>query len=90
MHLSETLGGPSSGGSDLVRTAQFAALIAGEAALYDELHKVFNADYPPTPVHEFFARLPATLHKKGFKPRYLVHITTNYDDVLERAFQTGK
>jgi SIR2-like domain len=86
-HLGMILGGPDSGSSDLVRAAQFAALIAGDAALYDELHKAFNADYPPTSVHRFFAGLPALLRSKGYQPRYLVHITTNYDDVLERAFQ---
>jgi hypothetical protein len=86
-HLTVTLGGPGSGTGDLVRVAQFAALIAGEGALYDELHKVFNADYPCTPVHRLFAGIPKLLRAKGYQPRYLVHITTNYDDVLERAFQ---
>jgi hypothetical protein len=88
-HLSLKLGGPSATLPDLGRAAQFAAVLAGDGRLYDELHDVFNADYPPAPVHNLFAALPGLLRKKGYPPRYLVHITTNYDDVLERAFQAA-
>jgi hypothetical protein len=30
------------------------------------------------------------MRNKGYNPRYLVHVTTNYDDVLERAFRDEK
>jgi SIR2-like protein len=35
------------------------------------------------------AALPATLREKGYPPRHQLIVTTNYDDLLERAFQTA-
>ena len=52
--------------------------------LYRYLHEVFDANYPPTSLHRLFARLPAVLRENG-RPQLLV-LTTNYDDLLERAF----
>jgi hypothetical protein len=51
-----------------------------------KLREVFNVDYPLTPLHEFFASLPKVLREKGSISPYQLIITTNYDDVLERAF----
>ena len=76
---------------DLLRVSQYAGLQGGEGDLYKDLHKLFNADYPPTSLHQFLASLPAALVKKGFPKRGLLVVTTNYDDLMERAFiQAGE
>jgi hypothetical protein len=78
---------------DLLRVSQYVALNAGTGALYDKLRELFNVDYPPTLLHQFFATLPKILRKKKYAyandlvRRRLVIVTTNYDDVLERAFR---
>ena len=78
---------------DLVRVSQYVALNAGTGPLYDELHNIFSAKYPPTSLHQFFARLPNELRLRGYPRtdnpfrRRLVIITTNYDDLLESAFR---
>lgn len=71
---------------DLVRVSQYVALLRGLGPLNKRLRQIFDADYPPTPLHRFFARLPAALREKGYPPYQLI-VTTNYDDVLERAFK---
>ena len=72
---------------DLLRVSQFVEIDQTEGTLYDELHELFNFDFPPTPVHEFLASFPAMRRRKGLKDRYQIILTTNYDDVLERAFR---
>ncbi len=71
---------------DLLRVSEYVALMTGSASLYDELRRLFDADYPPTPLHDFLAALPAIFRAKNLPPRYQLIVTTNYDDVLERAF----
>ena len=70
---------------DLLRVSQFVDATLGERRLYGYLHEVFDANYPPTSLHRLFARLPTTLRKQGRKQLLLV--TSNYDDLLERALQ---
>jgi hypothetical protein len=70
---------------DLLRVAQYVEVLHGDGPLYKHLHHVFGVDYPPTPLHTFLASLPATLREKQYPPHLLI-VTTNYDDVLERAF----
>ena len=74
---------------DLVRVSQYISVISGSGPLYDELHSVFDADYPPTSLHEFVAKLPALFRERGRPPRYQLIVTTNYDDMLERAFRAA-
>jgi hypothetical protein len=74
---------------DLLRVSQYVAVTTGSGPLYEELHALFDADYPPTLLHEFLATIPAVLHEKGYPLPYQLIVTTNYDDVLERAFQTA-
>ena len=33
---------------DLLRVSQYVAVMLGSGPLYDELHELFDADYPPT------------------------------------------
>ena len=48
-HLAESFGYPVSEPRELARVSPYVALMTGAAPLYDELHKLFDADYPPTP-----------------------------------------
>src|SRR3712207_6989742 len=41
---------------DLVRVSQYVSIIRGPGPLYEELRALFDADYPPTPLHLFLAR----------------------------------
>jgi len=72
---------------DLLRVAEFVALMSGSGSLYSELHRLFNADYPPNLLHNFLATLPGILRERGCPYPYQLIVTTNYDDVLERAFR---
>lgn len=69
---------------DLARVSQYLSAVEGEGALYDELHDVFDADYPPTAVHHFLAAVAARIRAE--KQEGLLCVTTNYDVCLEAAF----
>ena len=72
---------------DLVRVSQYVSLTVGAFPLYVELRRLFDGDYPPTALHRFLAHLPSILRRHHPEaPRYQLIVTTNYDDVLERAF----
>jgi hypothetical protein len=72
---------------DLVRVSQYISVMEGSGPLYRRLRRLFNADYPTTSLHQFFARLPSALKNKGYPPYPQLIVTTNYDDVMERAFR---
>lgn len=86
-YLAESFSYPDIDKWDLVRVSQYIAVMDGSGPLYEELRKLFDADYPPTTLHQFFAKLPSALRNKGYPPRYQLIVTTNYDDVMERAFR---
>jgi hypothetical protein len=71
---------------NLVRVAEYIALTVGSGPLYEALRDLFDADYPLTPLHTLLARALAILQQKGYPPLQLI-VTTNYDDLLERAFR---
>lgn len=71
---------------DLARVSQYVAAMLGEDELYEELHKIFDSDYPPTSLHHFLARL-ARYTREVTANGCMLLVTTNYDDALERAFQ---
>ena len=81
--LAEYFEYPPDDARDLVRVSQYAAVMQGLGPLYDELHEIFDADYEPSALHRFLAGFPAILRSKGYKPRYQLIVTTNYDDALE-------
>jgi len=93
-YLAKTYAYPLQEGAkpDLLRIAQYVDLVAGMDNLYGILRNIFAGEFPPTTLHKFFAALPGVLRSKGYPGstdplrRRLVVITTNYDDVLERAF----
>jgi hypothetical protein len=75
---------------DLTRIAQFIAVMGGGTGpLYKTLHPVFDRDYAVTPLHDFLARLPGTLRDAGRLRAYPLILTTNYDDLLEHAFDAA-
>jgi hypothetical protein len=76
---------------DLVRVSQYVAVTkGGTGQLYDILHQVFDHDYEPTQLHEFLAALPGVLQAKDqlLRGPPLI-LTTNYDDLLEQAFDAA-
>jgi len=62
---------------DLAKVAQYYNVVGGRDALCEELHGIFNRDYPLTSLHAFLADSVAPL----------LIVTTNYDDLIERAFR---
>jgi hypothetical protein len=78
-------GYPTDPPPELIKVAQWLYSRMGSTALYDELHRIFDHNFPPTPVHEVLAAMPAYIRENdGLE--YPLIITTNYDDALERAF----
>jgi hypothetical protein len=80
---------PDSADLELARVSQYVDAILGEGRLYDFLHTVFDANYPPTSLHRLFARVPALLRepRRPYETsgNQLLILTTNYDDLAERA-----
>lgn len=71
---------------DLIRVSQY--IDSGEhssAEMYIELNKIFAAEYEPGPVHRFLASTAALL-RENYPGQLQVILTTNYDDLLEQAF----
>ena len=69
---------------DLQWVSQYFDAVLGDKPLYKKLHEVFDARYPPSSLHRLLARLPALLRERRAEEQLLV-LTTNYDDLLERA-----
>jgi hypothetical protein len=88
-HLASSYGFPDSATSDLARVSQFVRTVAGSGPLYEELRALLNADFPPTPLHTFLALFPAFLRERGVAPKPQLIVTTNYDDVMERALDAA-
>ena len=89
-HLARLFYYPRTASLDLLRVSQWAVVKnGGTGDLYDELRKLFVGEYSPTRVHDFFAKLPAEARARGW-PACNLLVTTNYDDALERAFDSEK
>jgi len=71
---------------DLARVSQYVAALLGDGPLEEKLHDIFDADYPPTDLHRFLARLSRGTRESGEARECMLFVTTNYDDSLERAF----
>jgi hypothetical protein len=61
----------------------------GGGPLYECLHRVFDEDVEPNSLHRLLASMPARLRHADGRPRPLLMVTTNYDDLLERAFDAA-
>lgn len=84
--LAQYLGDMDPDGYELARVSQYVAALEGEPSLYEQLHDVFDADYPPTLLHRFLARLARRTREAKDVDECMLIVTTNYDDSLERAF----
>jgi hypothetical protein len=63
--------------ADLAKVASYGVESLGRVWLRDSLREVFDRDYEPCDIHAYLASIP----------RPLLIVTTNYDDLTERAFQ---
>jgi hypothetical protein len=79
-YLDRRSGFPSNAAPELTRVAQYFEGVAGRSGLDDDLHEVFGRCYEPGPLHLYLAHSACR-----------VLVTTNYDCLLEKAFeQQGK
>lgn len=89
-HLATEFKYPFAGGEDLARVSQWVAMEKSIGTLYDHLNGLFQRGYPLNSLHRFLAALPRLLKSKGYPRirdlRRFLLVTTNYDDLLERAF----
>ncbi len=76
-YLAQRTAFPQDESPDLTKVAQYYNVVGGRGALEQELHGIFDCDFPLTPLHTFLADVPAPL----------LIVTTNYDDLIERAFK---
>jgi hypothetical protein len=78
-YLAKLCNFPESERPDLTKVAQFFFATVGPDRLRDALHRVFNKDFDYGRLHKYLAGVSAS------KP--LLIVTTNYDDLIERAFR---
>lgn len=62
---------------DLAKVSSYVVDVSGRAWLREHLREVFAREYEPCDIHSYFAENSSNL----------LIITTNYDDLLEQAFQ---
>jgi SIR2-like domain len=80
---------PGENRNSLTRVAQYYALQVSAQAVFDEVRAVLDRDFPLTPVHQFLAALTTLQGGKGRLKVPPLVITTNYDDLLERAYRAA-
>jgi SIR2-like domain len=71
----------------LLEVSQYVSAATGVQSLYDYLHDVFDVNFAPTPLHELLATKPGDLRARGRLRMPPLIVTTNYDDLLERALE---
>lgn len=86
-HLARKYRLPPDEEPELARVAQYVAAERGSAKLSKELHGLFDVECSPTALHMLLARLPGIMRAQGGAYPHQLIVTTNYDDVLERAFR---
>jgi SIR2-like domain len=64
---------------DLAKVAAFYVEATERKSLTDQLHRFFDRDFDPCDIHKYLAEIPTPL----------LIVTTNYDDLTERAFTTA-
>lgn len=62
---------------DLAKVASYFVETTARSRLRQRLHDLFNRDYEPCDIHHYLAEMPAPM----------LIVTTNYDDLVERAFE---
>lgn len=63
--------------ADLAKVASFFVDTAGRKRVRERLHELFDRDFEPCDIHNYLASLSAPV----------LIVTTNYDDLTERAFK---
>lgn len=76
-HLAHMTQFPADESRDLAKVAQYYNVVGGRDLLREELHGIFDRDYALTPLHKYLAEVETPL----------LIVTTNYDDLIERAFR---
>jgi hypothetical protein len=71
---------------DLMRISQYVVLKVDKGQLVRRLRGLLDFDYPPTALHRMLAAIPAHLRARDKCSPHLLVLTTNYDDLMERAF----
>jgi len=87
--LASSFAYPSYEADDLLRVSQYVSVVAGSAALYDKLRTLLDVDAPLTAVHGVLASLPARMRHRAPETAP-VFMTTNFDDMLERALDQAR
>lgn len=64
--------------SDLAKVSSYFVETTARRRLRDRLHEIFDREFTVGDLHAFLAEIPAPL----------LIVTTNYDDLAERAFET--
>lgn len=80
MSLAEEVGAPDVSDLDVRKLASYFEVKKGRHALNDFMRRQFSLPFRPGAVHRFLAQFPAP---------FLI-ITTNFDDLMERAFEEAK
>ena len=62
--------------TDLAKVSSYFVETTGRKRLRERLHEIFDQEYPPCEIHAHLAEIAAPL----------LIVTTNYDDLTERAF----
>ena len=73
-------------GRDLPAVAQYVYVTQGSPDLYRELRKLLTSECEPGSVHKFLAGFPRTLEELGLEKRYQLIVSSNFDTLLEQAF----
>jgi hypothetical protein len=76
-YLAEKTGFPVDEPLDLAKVAQYFNIVGGREPLHEKLHSIFDHDFKFSALHTFLAQVPAPL----------LIVTSNYDDLIEQAFQ---
>ncbi len=77
--LADSIGFPSQDEhdlADLAKVASFFVDTAGRRRVRERLHELFDRDFEPCEIHKYLAALTGPI----------LIVTTNYDDLTERAF----
>ena len=64
---------------NLAKVASYYAIVTGRKTLRERLHDVLSHEFTFGPLHEFLASIPSPL----------LIVTTNYDTLIEQAFQSA-
>ncbi|OCQ99046.1 hypothetical protein BCD64_23725 [Nostoc sp. MBR 210] len=69
--------------------AQYIQLTFGIKDVYERLYELLRGKYSPSRFYLFWANLPGKMKEKQYPLPYQLIVTTNYDDMLERAFRVA-